>query len=106
MSAGLFEVEQVRNFVFQLDDKFSYWLFFLTKHTTSLQAIMLCLLPPFLTPQAKAKIHPPRLESLLLERWIPAMNNVSEFAGLSEPEITDLTDRSVQYIQTGPLSIT
>jgi hypothetical protein len=105
-TAEVFEIEEVRNFVFQLDDEFPYWLFFLTKHTTSLQAITLCQLPPFLSPAAKAEIFPGRLQSLLLQRWIPAMNEVSEFAGLSEQEVDELTDRSVQYIQSGPLPIT
>ena len=38
-------------------------------------------------------------KALLLKRWIPAMNSVSEFAGLSGREVADLTDRSVRYFQ-------
>lgn len=98
----LFEIDQVRDYVYELDRKFPFWLYFLTKLTSGLQSIMLCFLPPFLTEEARAEIHPQRLGNLLVKRWIPAMNQVSEYAGLTEKEIEELTDRMELYITDGP----
>jgi len=97
----LFEIPEVRNFVYQLDEKFPYWLFFLSKQHLGLQAIMFCFLPPFLTDEAKAEIHPKKLQDLLLKRWFPAMNHVCAFAGVSENELELLTDRAVGYFTKG-----
>lgn len=99
----LFEIPAVRNYVFELDDKFPYWLYFLTKTGTGLQCIAYCFLPPFLTPQARAQVFPERLNDLLTRRWFPAMNEVCEWTGFTEQEIESLTDRSVEYLLGGPL---
>jgi hypothetical protein len=68
----LFEIQEVREFVKILDDVFPYWLFFLSKADFGLQCIILCFLPPFLTDDAKARIFPERVGSLLEKRWLPA----------------------------------
>ena len=52
----LFEIPEVRNFVFKLDEAFPYWFYFLSKNDLGLQAVMLCFLPPYLTEEAKAGI--------------------------------------------------
>lgn len=95
----LFEIPEVRNFVLKLDEKFPFWLFFLSKSHFGLQCIMLCFLPPFLTLEGKAKIFPSRIQRLLEDRWIPAMNHVCEFVGMSDSEIELMTDRVVEYIR-------
>lgn len=99
----LFEIPEVRHFVYKLDEAFPFWLFFLSKHFLGLQCLLLCFLPPFLTDEAKAKIFPEKVEAILLNRWMPAMNQVSEYAGLSEQEIEQLTERAIDYIQHGRL---
>lgn len=63
--AELFEIPEVRTFVYKLDEQFPYWLYFLTKAGTGLQALALCFLPPFLRPEAKRTIWPERLMQLL-----------------------------------------
>jgi hypothetical protein len=100
----LFEIPEVRNYVYQLDEKFPYWLFFLSKQHLGLQAIMHCFLPPFLTEEAKLKIHPEELQDLLLKRWFPAMNHVCAFAGISEEQNRLLSDRAIAYFTKGRLS--
>lgn len=97
----LFEIPEVRNFVYQLDEVFPFWLFFLSKARFGLQCIMLCFLPPFLKPEAKTTIFPEKIDRLLEDRWLPAMNHVCEFVGMSEEEIERMTDRVIEYIRAG-----
>ena len=100
----LFEIPEVRNYVLKLDEQFPYWLFFLTKQGLGLQCIALCLLPPFLTEEAKARIHPQRLGGLLMNRWIPAMNQLCAYVGMSETEISLLTEECLAYFTKGRLA--
>jgi hypothetical protein len=101
----LFEIPEVRDYVYRLDSEFPYWLFFLSKYGLGLQCLLLCFLPPYLTEEARATIHPERTRDLLLNRWLPAMNQVSEFAGLSGDEIDRLTERGLAYITKGRLPL-
>jgi hypothetical protein len=105
-SRELFEIPEVRNFVYRLDEEFPYWLFFLSKHHLGLQCLLLCFLPPYLTDEAKARIFPERVRNLLLNRWIPAMNQICEYVSMSGDEIDQLTERAVNYVVNGrtPLS--
>ena len=66
-----------------------------------LQCLLFCFLPPFLINDAKAKVYPIRIAELLKNRWFPAMNHISEFAGLSENEIEELTEQVLLYIRVG-----
>lgn len=97
-SEELFEIAEVRNYVHALDDKFPFWLYFLSKSGTGLQCIAYCFLPPFLTQAAKAERFPQCLDELLQRRWFPAMNQLCEWTGFSEQQIESLTDRSVKYL--------
>ena len=97
----LFEMVEVRNFVYQLDEQFPFWFFFLSKAHFGLQCVMLCFLPPFLTPEAKAEIFPERIGRLLEDRWFPAMNHVCAYVGMSEREIEQMTDRVIEYMRAG-----
>jgi hypothetical protein len=99
----LFEISEVRNFVYQLDEQFPFWLFFLSKHHFGLQCLFLCFLPPFLTDEARARIFSERINGLLLNRWLPAMNHICKYVGVSENEVEPLTDRVMKYITRGPL---
>jgi hypothetical protein len=49
----LFENPDVRDFVYELDEVFPFWLFFLSKHTDSLKFVTLCFLPPYLSPDGR-----------------------------------------------------
>ena len=57
----LFEIPEVRNFVYQLDEQFPFWLFFLSKRHLGLQCLLFCFLPPFLTEDARSRIFPERI---------------------------------------------
>jgi hypothetical protein len=98
-----FEIIEVRSFVTRLDEKFPYWLFFLSKRYLGLQCLLHCFLPPFLTEEGRARVFPQRIHDLLMRRWIPAMNHMCAFAGLSDEEGDALTERAVEYITRGPL---
>ena len=104
-SRELFEIEEVRKFVFELDDKFPFWLYFLTKFGTGLQCLYLCKMPPFLTTKAKAEIFPERLVQLLERRWLPAMNHICKFTGMRDEEVESLTERSLSYLTEGPFRL-
>jgi len=97
----LFEIPEVREFVYALDEQFPYWLFFLDKSALGLQCLAHCFLPPFLTAEARKRIHPERLAELLSKRWFPAMNQICEWVGLSEEQIEQLTNRSMDYLFGG-----
>jgi hypothetical protein len=101
----LFEIPEVREYVYRLDGEFPYWLFFLSKYGLGLQCLLLSFLPPHLTDEAKANVHPERIRELLLNRWLPAMNQVSEFAGLTGDEVDRLTERALDYISNGRLPL-
>lgn len=103
--AELFEIQEVREFVYALDEQFPYWLFFLDKSALGLQCLAYCFLPPFLTQEAKQTVYPERLDDLLTKRWFPAMNQICEWVGFTEEEISILTDRSVEYLLAGPIAV-
>jgi hypothetical protein len=102
-SEELFEIPEVRDFVYELDSHFPYWLFFLDKSALGLQFIAYSFLPPFLTNEAKNKIYPERLDALLTKRWFPAMNQICDWVGFTEEQIEALTNRSVDYLLEGPI---
>jgi hypothetical protein len=97
----LFERPKVRSFVHKLDEKFPYWLFFLSKHHLGLKCLLLCFLPPSLNETARADVFPARIVELLTQRWFPAMNHICGYAGFSEQEVKTLTDRVIAYIAHG-----
>ena len=103
-SREIFEIAEVRDFVSRLDAEFPFWLFLLSKRLLGLQAITLCLMPPYLTPDARKKVFPEVLDGLLTNRWLPAMNQVCAYCDFTEDEISDLTDRSLRYMHFGPES--
>jgi hypothetical protein len=100
----LFEIPEVREFVYALDEQFPYWLFFLDKSALGLKCLAHCFLPPFLTAEARQRIHREQLAELLSNRWFPAMNQICEWVGFSEAQIERLTNRSVDYLFGGPIA--
>lgn len=101
----LFEIPEVRNYVYKLDEQFPFWLYFLSKKHLGLQALLLCFLPPYLKEEAKKEIFPERINDLLTKRWFPALNHIGEFVGMSDHENEAITERTIQYIFNGPLRI-
>jgi len=97
----LFEIPEVRDFVYQLDEEFPYWLFFMSKAHFGLQCIILCFMPPFLTPEAKEKHFPETLVRLLDKRWLPAMYHVCQYAGMSDRDIEPMLAGVFEYIKAG-----
>lgn len=93
----LFEIVEVRNFIYKLDEVFPYWLFFLSKNFLGLQMIAFCFLPPFLTESAKNEIYPQKLLDLLTNRWFLAMNQLFDYVEFSNEENIEITDRTYRY---------
>ncbi|OPX83777.1 MAG: hypothetical protein A4E53_04379 [Pelotomaculum sp. PtaB.Bin104] len=95
-----FVIPEVRDYVHLLDKHFPYWLFFLSKNCPGLQCLMSCFIQPHQTDTTKA-MHPPKQLQEQLTRWFSAMNQISEFAGLNDDEIDELTERSLIYFTKG-----
>lgn len=101
----LFEIQNVRKFVQQLDDAFPYWLYFLTRESTGLQALAFCFLPPFLTEVARRRIWPERLAELLERRWGPALADLAFKAGWTAEEIHAMRASAMHYFLEGPFRV-
>jgi hypothetical protein len=98
----LFESPPVRDYVANLDNEFPYWLYFLARECTGLQCVALCMLPPFLTEEARVRIHRQRLADLLERRWVPALNHLCAAVGESDKERDQLLDSAITYLRNGP----
>lgn len=97
----LFEISQVRNYVQALDAQFCYWLYFLSRSFLGLQCLAYCFLPPFLTEEARQRIHMERLTELIEERWGPAMYQLCSAAGHTEAEADELMESAAIYFTSG-----
>lgn len=97
-----FEIPEVRRFVARLDDSFPYWLYFLSRESTGLQALAFCFLPPYLTQQAQRTIWPQRLTELVERRWAPALTDLAAKAGWSEADVDQLLATAGHYFLEGP----
>lgn len=98
----LYELAEVRAFVHRLDEQFPYWLFFLTKEGTGLQALAWCFLPPFLTQEAQGTVWPERLMALLEQRWLPALRDLCTRVGFDESDIEQRFAAAAHYFAEGP----
>jgi hypothetical protein len=98
----LFEIPEVRNYVYTLDEQFPHWLYFLSRDYFGLQCVMLCFLPPFLTEEARGEIHPKRLADLLEHRWLPALYHLCSSSGLGVDIAEALEQSAADYFITGP----
>jgi hypothetical protein len=97
----LYEMVEVRNFVYKLDDQFPFWLYFLTKRGSGLRVILYCFCPPFLKPEAQQEIWTQRINDYLLKRGLPAMGQICQSVGWSEDQIMQLNDRVIEYVSDG-----
>ena len=98
----LFEIPEVREYVHALDAQFPYWLYFLSRNLAGLQCITLCFLPPYLTEEARSKIHAKRLGDLIEVRWGPALNRICAAGGFPESEADALLESALSYYKSGP----
>lgn len=98
----LFEIPEVRGFVAALDGAFPYWLYFLSREYTGLQAIAFCFLPPYLKEEARQRIWPQRLTELVERRWAPAAVDLATKAGWTATDIDQLFTTAAHYFLEGP----
>ncbi|MGE3109703.1 MAG: hypothetical protein AB7N65_11205 [Vicinamibacterales bacterium] len=98
----LFEIPAVRNYVSELDAAFPYWLYFMARKFTGLQCLALCMLPPFLTEEARTEIHRQRLADLMDRRWVPALRHLCSATGESDAEAGALVESALRYFMDGP----
>ena len=98
----VFEIAEVRNFVYELDERFLHWLYFLTKEGTGLQALAFCFIPSPLTREAERKVWPDRLDKLLENRWMPALVMLCEEVGMEWGSIESRLMSARHYFVEGP----
>jgi hypothetical protein len=91
----LFDITEVREFVYELDLLFPYWLYFLRKTGNGLQALAFCLRPPHLKDGQ-------RLVELVERRWGPALFDLMGRAGFSESEAERAFAEAGHYFLEGP----
>jgi hypothetical protein len=103
--AELWDIDEVRAYVARLDERFPYWLYFLSKETEALLVVAACLTRP-------APVRPggpgvglvgAEVAALLEERWFPGLNAVAELTGLSHADTVLITERTTRYFRDGPL---
>ena len=101
----LFEIPEVRNYVYALDAQFPFWLYFLSRYFTGLQCLACCHLLPYLTPEAQQQSHPKKLAELIENRWGPALLKICSAAGHSEAEADALLESAMGYFTSGPTKL-
>lgn len=100
-----FEIDEIRDYVGKLDDRFPYWLFFGDTRTMSLQTVTQCFLPKFLTMDEQIEQIPRELNELLRTRWVPAMKYIAEFAGFTPAKVKSLHEAVLTYYTKIPAQL-
>ena len=97
----LYEIPEVRDFMHKLDAEFPYWLYFLSKGGSGLLVVLLCFCSPHLAEDVRQRIWKQQIADYLINRGLPAMNQICHHVGCSEAEIRQLTERVTKYIVHG-----
>lgn len=97
----LHEIPEVRDFIHMLDEEFPYWCYFLTKHGMGLLLVLACFCPTDLPVDGRPYVAE-AIGTYLMERGLPAMIEICESVGCSEPEKRHLADQVMDYFSNGP----
>lgn len=98
----VFEIKEVRDFMVKLDQNFPFWFYFMDLRFSSLYAIVQCFLPPFLTEEARARIHAEQLADWVDKQWGPALSHICQSAGLTEGDVDLIFSQVMEYLASGP----
>ena len=98
----LFEIQEVRDYVYSLDAQFPFWLYFLSRQFMGLQCLTYCHLLPHLTLEGRLEHHPKQLANLIERRWGPALLQLCSAAGHTEAEADALLESAMEYLVSGP----
>lgn len=98
----LFEIQDVRIYVYELNEKFPFWLYFLSRESMGLQCLSYCFLLPHLIEEARRETHPQQLADLIEKCWGPALDKICSAAGHTESESDALLDSALVYFKLGP----
>ena len=99
----LFEIDEIRQFVYKLDEQFPYWLFSCQNATLGFQCLLYFCCHHF--TEGARQVSPERINEVLTRRWFPAMNQICQYVGFSSHQIDQLTDRTMTYITQGRLPL-
>jgi hypothetical protein len=92
----LWDIPEVKAFFLQLDNRFPYWFFFLTKFGSGLKVIAFCCCKLISLSATKVWLEPASLEQFLNRHFL-AMNQLCDHVKMSEKENVELTELVVGY---------
>jgi hypothetical protein len=94
----LWEIPEVRNYIQEIDNKYPYWLYFMSKNRQGLHVVLKCFLLPYLTKEAEKKVNGPMLQEYLEKRGFPACNRLCSKHQISGYENEQMTNRLLKYL--------
>jgi len=95
----LWNIPEVKNYFKQLDEKFPYWFFFLSKQGHGLKLIAFCCIDLIQITNKQVWLEPATME-IFYQSHFSAMNQVCEIAGVSDEENEKLTERVFNYFSS------
>ena len=97
----LYQIKEVRNFVFKLNEKFSCWLYFMNLSLDGLLAVAMSLLPPPEDGNIKVEIDTEAMYQLLKTQWLPALFDFGAAMGMSDAQLQLTAAQCVDYFVHG-----
>ncbi|WP_321517313.1 hypothetical protein [uncultured Bacteroides sp.] len=98
LGKNMWEIPEVRKYVYKLDNEFPYWFYFLSKGGNGLYVIYQCHMIPFLSEEDDFDFNMPRLQENVANKWMPALNEICELADMSEEESHEMCMGVYKYI--------
>lgn len=99
----LFEIPEVVAFVEDLNARWPYALYFLSREGYGLQIMQSCLARAEIVRQARdgvarIRIDQERMSSLLTDHWLPALSQICVKAGYGAQGISAMEDSAINYL--------
>ena len=92
----IYEIPEIRTFLHLLDEKFPYWLYFLSTEFDLLRMVAFCLCHAVRTGVDSARIEPQALQAFLHSHFA-AMNRLFENYGLAERINEEISQCVLEY---------
>lgn len=99
----LFEIPEVVAYIEDLNKRWPYALYFLSREGHGLHAMYGCLTGARMVGAPKGRtaqiaIDPERRRDLLVNQWLPALAHMCHKAGYGEQAVTAMTDSALDYV--------
>ena len=95
----LWEIPEIRDFVYKVDQEFPFWCYFLSRKAEGLLWLTYCLYPLAVTQEEKKRLWPSAIAKYIEDRGIPSMNAICRFVGCTnEEDFRSGTDNVGEYL--------